>query len=71
MAYYLGTYQECINYDIIVTQGERYVDNDNWAEPRVHPNGNDYAIKKHPNYEAELTLVESLNNDWFPNIEEE
>lgn len=69
MAYYLATYQECIEYDNTVTQGERYVHNDNWAEPRVHPDGNNYAIRKHPNYEAELTLVESLTDDWFPELD--
>jgi len=69
MAYYLGTYQECINYDIIVTQSEQYVHNDNWAEPRVHPNGTDFAIKKHEKYDAELTLVESLGDDWFPDVD--
>lgn len=69
MSYYLGTYQECVNYDHIVTQGEKYVHNDNWAEPRVHPNGNEYAIKKHRNHEVELRLTESLSEDWFPELD--
>jgi len=37
-----------------------------WAVIIEHPNGTDYAILKHPKYDAELTLVESLSEDWFP-----
>lgn len=72
MSYYKGTYQECLDYDNRVTASEAYNQDRgiNWAVIIEHPNGTDCAILKHPNYDAELTLVESLSDDWFPPIEE-
>lgn len=71
MPFYISTYQKCLDYDNRVTIGESYNQDRgiNWAVIHEHPNGADYAILKHPNYEAELTIVESLSDDWFP-IEE-
>jgi len=73
MSYYKGTYPQCFDYDNQVTIGESYNQDRgiNWAIIHQHPNGTDYAILKHPDYDAELTLVESLTDDWFPNIEED
>ncbi len=71
MAFYIGTYQECLSYDLMVTNGESYNKGRgiNWGVVHEHPNDIDFAIVKHPNYDAELTLVESISDDWFP-IEE-
>jgi hypothetical protein len=68
MSYYKGTYQECLDYDNRVTVGEAYNQDRgiNWAIIHEHPNGVDYAILKHKNYEAELTELETLSTDWFP-----
>ncbi len=66
MEYYKGTYHQCNEYDAQVTAGENCKDNDNWAVPIMHPNGEEFAIVKHPNYTAPLELVDTLGNDWFP-----
>jgi len=70
MSFFIGTYQQCLDYDNQVTIGESYNQDRgiNWAIIHEHPNGTDFAILKHDNYDAELTLVESLGNDWFPEI---
>ncbi len=66
--YYTSTNrEELVAYNESVNSGEGYSGTTTqWATIIEHPNGTDYAIKKHPNYDAELTLVESLSNDWFP-----
>ena len=46
------------NYDGVYTT--------DWAQVIEHPNGVDFAMLKHPNYDAELTLLETLSEDWFP-----
>ena len=71
--YYTRTNRaELAAYNEAVNSGEGYNGTTTtWANVIEHPNGVDYAILKHPNYDAELTLVESLSDDWFPNIEED
>ena len=71
--YYTSTNRsELVAYNEAVNSGEGYSGTTTqWAVIIEHPNGVDYAILKHPNYDAELTLVESLSDDWFPNIEED
>ena len=62
---------ELVAYNESVNSGEGY--NGTTTQCAVimeHPNGADFAILKHPKYDAELTLVESLSDDWFPPIEE-
>ena len=62
---------ELVAYNESVNNGEGYNGTTTtWATIIEHPNGVDYAILKHPNYDAVLTLVESLSDDWFPPIEE-
>ncbi len=39
-----------------------------WSEIIEHSNGLDFAILKHPNYDAELTTQETLSEDWLPSI---
>lgn len=71
--YYVSTNkQDLDSYNEHVSVGENYNGTTTqWATIIEHPNGTDYAIIKHDNYDAVLTLVESLSDDWFPNIEEE
>lgn len=66
--YYIGTQAECTAYNeqVKVSEGYDGVYTTDWATPIAHPNGVDFAIVKHPNYEAELTIEESLGSDWFP-----
>lgn len=70
MYYTSTTKAELEDYNQLVTDGENYSSSTtDWAEVIEHPSGTDFAIIKHPNYETELTLVESLSEDWFPNSE--
>ena len=66
--YYTSTNkQDLDSYNEHVSSGENYNGvTTRWAEIIEHPNGADYAILKHKNYEAELTIEESLSEDWFP-----
>lgn len=66
--YYIGTQAECTAYNEQVKVGEGYdgVYTTDWATPIAHPNGVDFAIVKHDNYEAELTIEETLGAEWFP-----
>ena len=63
--------EELVAYNEAVNSGEGYNGTTTtWAKIIEHPNATDYAILKHSNYDAELTIEESLSSDWFPNIEE-
>ena len=58
---------ELVAYNKAVNSGEGYSGTTTqWAEIIEHPNGTDYAILKHKKYEAELTELETLTSDWFP-----
>ena len=58
---------ELVAYNEAVNTGEGYNGTTTtWAEVIDHPNGADYAILKHPKYDAELTELETLTSDWFP-----
>ena len=60
--------EELVAYNEAVNSGECYNGTTTtWAKIIEHPNGVDFAILKHPKYDAVLTLVESLSDDWFPN----
>tara|TARA_R100001198_G_C5226101_1_gene206677 strand:- start:1496 stop:1711 length:216 start_codon:yes stop_codon:yes gene_type:complete len=67
--YYASTNrEELVAYNEAVNSGEGYNGTTaEWATIIEHPNGKDFAILKHPSYETEVTLVESLGDDWFPN----
>lgn len=68
MYYTSKTKAELEEYNQLVTDGENYSSSTtNWAEVIKHPSGLDFAIIKHPNYDLELTFVESLSEDWFTN----
>jgi len=72
MAYYTSTTKADLEaYNTLVTTGEGYNGTTTgWADIVEHPNGLDFAMLKHPNYDAELTLEETLGTEWFPQIEE-
>ena len=55
-------------YNILVSQSENYdgVTTIGWAKVVEHQNGEDFAILAHSKYESELTELESLSEDWFP-----
>ena len=62
---------ELVAYNEAVNSGEGYNGTTTtWSKIIEHPNGVDFCILKQPNYNAELTLMESLSDDWFPPIEE-
>jgi len=72
MAYYTSTTRsELEAYNTLVVNGEGYdgVYTTDWATIVEHPNGLDFAILKHPNYNATLTIEESLGAEWYPNPE--
>jgi len=62
--------EELVAYNEAVNSGEGYNGTTTtWANVIEHPNGTDFAILKHENYDSELTLVESLGDDWFPDVD--
>jgi hypothetical protein len=71
MAYYTSTTKADLEaYNTLVKTGEGYNGTTtNWATIVEHPNGLDFAILKHPNYDATLTIEESLGAEWYPNPE--
>ena len=71
MAYYTSTTKADLEaYNTLVTTGEGYNGTTtNWATIVEHPNGLDFAILKHPNYDATLTIEESLGAEWYLNPE--
>ena len=68
MAYYTSTTKADLEaYNTLVTTGEGYNGTTTqWATIVDHPNGLDFAILKHPNYDATLTIEESLGAEWYP-----
>lgn len=57
---------ELVAYNEAVNSSEGYNGTTTqWAKIIEHPNGAGYAILKHPKYDAELTIEESLSEDWF------
>ena len=71
MAYYTSTTKADLEaYNTLVKTGEGYNGTTtNWATIVEHPNGLDFAILKHPNYDATLTIEESLGAEWYPSEE--
>ena len=71
MAYHTSTTKADLEaYNTLVTTGEGYNGTTTqWATIVEHPNGLDFAILKHPNYDATLTIEESLGAEWYPSEE--
>ena len=59
--YYKATYQQCVDYDKLVTEGEKInatYPNDNYANP-IEIEG-EFYILKHEDYDSEMELVSDL-----------
>ncbi len=73
MAYYKSTDKsELESYNTLVVESENYdgIKTVRWGSIYSHPNGLDFAIIKHPSYSVtELTEVETLGSEWFPEEE--
>lgn len=69
--YYIGTLEQTEKYNTIVVIGEGYNGVTlKWATANKHPDQDIYSIKKHPSYDdEEMTEVEELSQDWFPDLE--
>ena len=62
---YIGTKEQCEVYNDFVTEQENYQGGTtHWANIRKHPQKELYCIPKHKKYESEMTLLETLPNDW-------
>ena len=67
--YYTSTNKadlEAYNDKVVWGEGYDGVYTTDWASTVKHPNGVDYAMLKHKDYDAELTIIETLGADWFP-----
>ena len=73
MSYLISTKTDCENYDKYVSDkigvdGTRVV---NWANPRKHPDKNEWAIQVHDSYPPESgNVVSELPEDWTPQTPE-
>ena len=76
--YYIGTQQECIDYDLFVTTQENYSEGCNWANPiQNNNNSSEWAILKAcpsngcpRTYESEMTEISELPNGFLQNNNE-
>jgi lysylphosphatidylglycerol synthetase-like protein (DUF2156 family) len=68
--YYIGTKQECEDYNNQVTLGERYkFSTVRWENVSHHKNGIEFAIFKHKNYESEMQTIDKIPDSWSNNSE--
>ena len=75
MTYYIGTLQQCEDYDRQVVIGEGYGKSPGdvttkYAIAKKHPTEDKYAILAHPSYQSDMEFVEQLSEDWNPQIDE-
>lgn len=64
--YYIGTKQQCEDYNQEVTEGENYQGGTTtWASVTQHPTENKCAIVAHEKYTSNLESLESLTQDWY------
>ena len=69
MAYYIGTNQECVDYNQEVTVGENYHSTTTrWSDIIENPTQVQYAIVKHDKYHSDMEEVEVLPESWYPPI---
>ena len=65
--YYIGTEQECLDYDAYVTSNKNYAyPTDNWANPKKHPTEEKWAIIANSAFTSSLQSVEVLDESWTP-----
>jgi len=67
MVYLKGSLQECQAYDDLVSAGEKYPFNDNWANP-IEIEGSWYILK-HEKYSSDLEVVNELPEIKQDNLE--
>ena len=70
-SWYIGTQQECEDYNSYVTEQENYPgpDTNMFSVLTPHPTNGTYAIVKHPNHEDQsrnMTEVLNLDETWYP-----
>jgi len=58
MAYYIGNLENCQAYDKNVSEKEKYLKGDNWANPQEIEGS--WYILKHEKYTSEMELVNEL-----------
>lgn len=66
--YYTSKYKaELESYNNLVKVAERYdgTTTTDWANIIEHPEGTQFAILKHDNYQTDLNTVETLDSSWF------
>lgn len=66
MPFYIGTIEQCEDYNRKVSDGENYQGNtENWSVLRKHPEAEIYSVRKHWRYEcSSMQSVESLPKEW-------
>lgn len=64
--YYIGTKQDCEDYNEKVNKGEGYNSTTRtWSKVIKHHNKEIYAIRKHENYNDDLPIVDNID-DFYP-----
>ena len=69
MSYYIGTREECDNYNQQVKEEKGLIEDIIWANPIKHPTEDKYAIHVCPAIESELEQVDMLDETWTYNEE--
>lgn len=69
MSYYIGTHNECQQYNELVTFEESYNKERPiiWANLISNADNSLYAVEKHPNHLSTMQEVSALPADWFVN----
>ena len=69
MSYYITNNKaeaEAYNTAVTAAHGYNMQDTVRWANIIEHPNGNQFAIMAAPAVEANMSKVDELTSDWFP-----
>jgi len=69
MSYYIGTREECDNYNQQVKEEKGLIEDIIWAHPIKHPTEDKYAIHVCSAVESELEQVDMLDETWTYNEE--
>lgn len=65
--WYIGTKQECIDYNNLVILGENYKgDTNTWSEIVDHPDIEDLsAVQVNYSYDSDMETIEDIITEWF------
>jgi len=69
MSYYIGSKEECDNYNQQVKEEKGLVEDIIWANVVKHPTKDKYAIYVCPAVESQLEQVDMLDETWTYNEE--